>query len=164
MKYVASADMMEENSPNIRIMPPLIFFGCLFIGTGVELIVPWNFSLLSTLTGLAVGALISLAGFIFMMRGHNLFKSLGVTVRPVKRASRLVAEGTFRYSRNPMYVGMIAIVAGAAIALDSIWMGMATAILALYLALYVIPKEEAYLEREFGEEYRAYCRSVRRWL
>ncbi len=164
MKYIESRDAVDANSPGIRILPPLIFLSCLFGGISLELVWPWATPLLSGIPAIGIGAVVVVAGYMFMMKGHNLFKSLKVTVMPTQRASKLVAGGAYRFSRNPMYVGMISILAGLGIAANSVWMIFAALIMAAYLSMYVVPKEEAYLAREFGDEYIAFCKSVRRWL
>jgi protein-S-isoprenylcysteine O-methyltransferase Ste14 len=63
-----------------------------------------------------------------------------------------------------MYVGGSAFFLGIGLLVGSLWMLAAYLPLGLYLWLYLIPREEAYMERVFGDEYRTYCRRVRRWL
>ena len=99
-----------------------------------------------------------------MMWGHGQFKALGVNVKTVLPASHLVADGAYRFSRNPMYVGFIAMLAGLGIAVASVWLCAMCLPFFAYFSLYVIPREEAYLARRFGAEYAAYRAKVRRWL
>ena len=99
-----------------------------------------------------------------LFRSHGRFQVLEVNVPTNMPASRLVTEGAHGYSRNPMYVGFVAILVGFGVALNSVWMGLSFLPMLLYLSFYVIPREEAYLTRAFGEEYALYQKTVRRWL
>ena len=72
--------------------------------------------------------------------------------------------GPFRYSRNPLYLGLILLYAGIATAVDAVvvLVFLVPAVVVLYYG--VIVREERYLERAFGEDYRSYKARVRRWL
>jgi protein-S-isoprenylcysteine O-methyltransferase Ste14 len=63
-----------------------------------------------------------------------------------------------------MYVGFVAILLGLGWACGSLAMLLSAVPMFLYLDWYVIPREEKYLLRRFGEDYQTYCRRVRRWL
>ena len=77
---------------------------------------------------------------------------------------RLVTSGVYRFTRNPMYLGLVAFPVGLGIVAGS-WPVLVSAVpMFLYFDRYVIPREEAYLTRTFGADYAAYCRRVRRWL
>jgi protein-S-isoprenylcysteine O-methyltransferase Ste14 len=83
---------------------------------------------------------------------------------PVRPATALVTSGPYRFTRNPMYLGMAFAYAGLAL-----WSGVVSALLVLPLVVvvvdrYVIVREERYLERAFGDHYRQYKAHVRRWL
>ena len=85
-------------------------------------------------------------------------------VNPYSPTEALVTSGPYAFSRNPAYVGMAVIFVGIALAAEAPW-----ALLALPLALLtidrgVIQREEPYLERLFGDQYRGYRSRVRRWL
>lgn len=152
-----------EDSPNVVVMPPLIYFLCLIVALGLELFTDVRMPLPSAVR-LVLGAALAGGGFWFMMQGHYRFKAQGVSKRTDKPAALLVNKGAFRLSRNPMYVGMVAFLFGVGLAAGSLWVMLAALPYFLYLALYVVPREEAYLLRAFGDEYADYCRSVRRWL
>jgi protein-S-isoprenylcysteine O-methyltransferase Ste14 len=87
----------------------------------------------------------------------------GTHVEPWKPASALVTRGIFRFSRNPMYVGLVLGVAGLAILLASDWMLVMTVVLSLTLHVGVVRREERYLEGKFGDAYRDYCARVPRY-
>jgi len=75
-----------------------------------------------------------------------------------------VAAGAYRFTRNPVYLGMVLGLIGLAIAFNSLWLLMALVPFALVIRYGVITREEAYLERKFGDVYRRYRARVRRWL
>ncbi|MDQ7831785.1 MAG: isoprenylcysteine carboxylmethyltransferase family protein [Desulfovibrionaceae bacterium] len=152
------------DSPGVRIMPPLVFLLNLLAGVILHWAAPWPVPGLPQTVGLAAGLLLAGAGIAFMMWGHTLFTRLGVNVKTIRPASMLVATGAYAWSRNPMYVGFLAILAGLGLAAGSAWMVLTVLPMAFYLGLYVIPREEAYLARRFGVEYETYRRAVRRWL
>jgi len=94
----------------------------------------------------------------------GLFKKRGTEVKPFRPSSALVVDGPFRFSRNPMYAGMLAILAGAAVLAGTLTPFFVVAGMAwLLTAVFVIP-EERHMEEQFGETYLAYRARVRRWL
>ncbi len=74
------------------------------------------------------------------------------------------ASGPYRFTRNPIYLGMTIIFTGIAIAADSIWVLALLVPVLVIMNIGVIMREERYLEGKFGEDYRQYKASVRRWL
>ncbi len=93
-----------------------------------------------------------------------LFRRARTSILPVRPTSAVIEAGPYRYSRNPIYVGMFVIVVGAAIGLDSLWQFAALVALYAMLRWGVVAREEAYLTRKFGTTYQDYARRVRRWL
>ena len=86
------------------------------------------------------------------------------TLSPVDPTKKLVVSGLYRYSRNPMYIGVMLILIGesAFFASTSLW--IYTAIIFTAFNLFIIVHEEPRLENDFGTEYQEYLKSVRRWL
>lgn len=83
---------------------------------------------------------------------------------PIDAPKRLVIRGLYRYSRNPMYVGLITMVAGWAILFGSIILVGYGVFLFAFFSVFVHFHEEPHLSREFGDEYEAYKARVGRWL
>ena len=88
----------------------------------------------------------------------------GTNVPSKLPTTTIVDTGPFRFTRNPIYVGMMLGLIGLAIAFNSLWLLMTLALFALIIRYGVITREEAYLERKFGDVYRRYRARVRRWL
>ena len=88
--------------------------------------------------------------------GSNVPTSLPTTT--------IVETGPYRFTRNPIYLGMFLALAGLAIAFDNLWLLATLVPFALVIRFGVVAREEAYLERKFGDVYRHYRARVRRWL
>ena len=81
-----------------------------------------------------------------------------------KEPSRLVSHGLYRFSRNPMYVGVISVVFGQALLFKSSALAWYGAALCVMFHLVVVLQEEPHLRKTQGEEYEKYCRTVPRWI
>ncbi len=88
----------------------------------------------------------------------------GTPVRPFAEPTALVTEGPFRYTRNPLYLGMAVLLAGVAIFLGSLTPFLTIPVFLLVIGVLFVRPEEAKLAAAFGEDYRQYCGRVRRWL
>jgi protein-S-isoprenylcysteine O-methyltransferase Ste14 len=86
------------------------------------------------------------------------------TPAPVAPPSAMVAVGAYRYVRNPMYLGVVAVLAGETLLFRSPTLAVYTTILALAFHLFVVLYEEPNLRARFGESYRRYQARVPRWL
>ena len=111
------------------------------------------------------GAL-ALAGLALDLTSVAAFVRERTTVNPLRptRTTVLVIAGAYRFTRNPMYLGMALLLAGWAVLLGS-WVSVAAPVVfvAFITRFQIVPEERAMAER-FGLDYRAYCQRVRRWL
>ena len=120
-----------------------------------ELVVwPW------TLAGVFAIAL----GLALLIWSAGLFRRAGTGVRPFTEATVLVAQGPYRFSRNPMYLAMVAMLIGVALALGSVSPWAVPPLFAVWIERRFIRREEAFLAERFGDAYRQACQNVRRWL
>ena len=105
-------------------------------------------------------------GIALIVAARRAFRSAGTTWLPSDPAgtTRLVTSGVFRFSRNPMYLGMLLVLLGLAFALSSPLALALTAPFVLYLNRFQIRPEERALSAAFGDGYRDYAERVRRWL
>ncbi len=126
---------------------------------GWSLPAPW-----SVLPVISAGSLLAL-GLLLMSRTISLFHRVGGgTLAPFDSPRRLVVRGVYRHVRNPMISGVFAILLGEAVLLGSRVLFVWFLCFVLLNALYVPFVEEPSLERRFGDDYRVYKRSVRRWI
>ena len=115
---------------------------------------PWRF----------LGAVPLAAGVALNVWSSRLFEKTDTTVKPSQESSALVTSGSYRFSRHPMYLGMVLVLAGLAAIF-----GTATpiAVVAVFIAameVRFIRVEERMLEERFGDKYREYTKRVRRWI
>lgn len=118
----------------------------------------------TSLTGQLLGGALLVFGLALLVFAGGTFRRAGNDLVPFKNVSMLVTGGVYRFTRNPMYLGMAAILLGSAVTV-----GAATALVVppLFMLVtqwrYIYP-EEALLQGQFPEEYAAYRSRVRRWL
>ena len=153
-----------HDRPNVKIMPPVVFFAFL-IGAG--LLERW-------LGGDFEGDLLGLRHLVawplmlfaaWMAFGSwRIFLKSGTHVDPRKPTLKIIEHGPFRISRNPMYLSLVCILAALSILLLSIWFLLSCLGLWFILDRLAVVPEEAYLEAKFGAPYRDYKSRVRRWI
>lgn len=146
----------------IEMRPPRIGMGLFALAFVFHLILPaWNnVKLISP----SFGVLIIILGFSIMIWAWLLFRKNDVAICPTAQTERLIFDGLFSFSRNPMYLGMVSICVGLAILFGSLSLYIATIIYFSILNFVFIPYEEQKLERTFGADYTRYKKTVRRWL
>lgn len=111
-----------------------------------------------------LGLALALVGLVIVIRAIRTFRALGTPVEPGRPTLRVVTEGPYRVSRNPIYVGCLAYHAGAALLIGQAWaLILSPLVLAAFHILAVLP-EERYLARKFGAAYLDYQARTRRWL
>ncbi len=145
------------------VLPPPIIFGLAAVGAGLAqyfLLGGFAFSDVRWI----IGGLVIVLSVILIGASARFFKRAGTPVRPASPTTTIVQSGPYRFSRNPMYVGMAGILVGLSVCLGSPFFLVAlVAALAVVHFGAVLP-EERYLESLHGETYRRYKASVRRWV
>jgi protein-S-isoprenylcysteine O-methyltransferase Ste14 len=154
----------DEDSAPIRFPPPFIYLGMLLIGLAAERLVPLRSFGLDRPILVAIGAALALAGLAMGLVAMGLFRRSGENPEPWTTTHQVVTTGLYRYTRNPMYLGMALLYFGLALALDAPLALMLEPVVLLLVQTQVIAREERYLAAKFGEAYDAYRRQVRRWL
>jgi protein-S-isoprenylcysteine O-methyltransferase Ste14 len=112
----------------------------------------------------ALGMTCAAVGLLLVLSALGLFHRKGTKPEPWKPSSSLVTSGVYRFTRNPMYLGMLLLYAGIALIWAGPWSATLFPLIFLILNFYVVAREEAYLTRRFGEAYGSYQMQVRRWL
>jgi protein-S-isoprenylcysteine O-methyltransferase Ste14 len=113
---------------------------------------------------LVPGAALIVAGLALAASAIIMIKRNGSNIRPDRPSTALVVRGPYRWSRNPMYVALALVSAGIAIMANAVWPLLMVVLTLAIVRRRVIAREEAYLERVFGREYRRYRDRVPRWL
>lgn len=146
----------------VPVPPPLIYAAGLLAGMAAERVSP-SPDLPKDLAR-PVGVLTMGAGAALIASSAGLFRRSGTSVMPVRPTTVLVGTGPYRFTRNPMYVGMACLHAGLALRMQATWSLVLLAPVLLTVDRVVIAREERYLERAFGDQYRRYRTRVRRWV
>jgi protein-S-isoprenylcysteine O-methyltransferase Ste14 len=130
----------------------------------------WSFSWLFPLPyglgfyGKITGLLAMSSGIFLLFIAAGLFMARKTTVMPTRSPDRLVTEGIYRVSRNPMYLGMLLILSGFPLIMDTIIGLICPLIFFILMDRIVIPREENVIEGVFGEAYLEYKSKIRRWI
>lgn len=111
-----------------------------------------------------IGLIVFLSGFGFGLPAFRLMRKAKTSPNPNHPSTALITQGTFRYSRNPIYVAQILNYAGLAILFQSLWGLLFLPVVGWMMTRWVIIPEEDYLSQKFGESYLHYKESVRRWI
>ncbi|HCU52736.1 MAG TPA: isoprenylcysteine carboxylmethyltransferase family protein [Gammaproteobacteria bacterium] len=146
----------------LRIFPLLFMLVLLAAMVALAVLLPVARVLEAPVTWL--GAVPLASGLLLIFISAGLFRRRQTTLKPFGESSALVQEGLYRYSRNPMYLGMLLVLTGAAL-----WLGHLLPFAALPTFVVVVSHqnirhEEQALEAQFGDTYRAYRQRVRRWF
>jgi protein-S-isoprenylcysteine O-methyltransferase Ste14 len=161
----AGQQVTDTGTAGVIARPPLLFLAALLVGFVLDSLLPLPFPLASIelVHWIIAGSLI-LAGLALFAAGVRNFLRAGTPLPTNKPTRALVTSGIHRWTRNPIYLGIFLVYGGIGIAAPSPWILILTLPLAITIRYGVVAREEAYLERRFGDAYRAYKARVRRWL
>ena len=153
------------DAPGVIAHPPIIYGVGLAIGLGAD----WLFTLpaLPLPAGLAGPVLawaLGVAGAALLLAAALRFIRAGTNIPTHLPATALVTDGLYRFSRNPIYLGLTLVYLGLALGLASLASAVLLPAVLFAMQYGVIHREERYLEAKFGEAYRRYKSTVRRWL
>ena len=150
--------------PGVIAPPPLIFLGFLAAGWWVGGLLDEPSLGLMTDWRRGIALVLIAAGLVIEGAAAGRFRRARTAVEPWKPSTALVTDGIYGLTRNPIYLGFAVTYVGLGVGLDSpLALAMVFPCL-IVMDRFVIAREEAYLERKFGEPYRAYRQRVRRWL
>lgn len=141
----------KADNANVRFAPPLIYLGAFMLGIfgGRALDLPGLG--LDSNAQLILGIVVMVIGGVVNFAGAGLFLHNRTAIIPYKPASRLVTTGIYRWTRNPMYLGMALLYCAFAILFDSLLALLLLLFVLLVVQTHVIATEEAYLDRTFGD-------------
>lgn len=110
------------------------------------------------------GILAVLLGIIVAAISAGMFRKAGTGIKPFDEATTLVTTGFYRYSRNPMYLGMILMLLGVAFLMGSVGAVLPMVFFVMVIRNNFVLGEERFLEASFGQVYLDYKATVRRWF
>jgi protein-S-isoprenylcysteine O-methyltransferase Ste14 len=153
---------MASDTAGVPVPPPLIFVAGLAAGGLAELVrsttgPSWPVSLTIGVVGIVAWA--ALDGYASLR-----FVRAGTPVIPFKPTTALVVDGPYRFSRNPIYLGMAALYVALTFLLGIMWALLFLPFVLVAVDRLIIAREEPYLERKFGQDYVEYTKRVRRWV
>jgi protein-S-isoprenylcysteine O-methyltransferase Ste14 len=154
--------MDRSESPGIHFPPPFLYVGLFLLGLLLERAAP-AVSLPRGLS-LTAAAVLLVPGFGLLFWSLVLFLRARTSPLPMRPTTSIVRSGPYRWTRNPMYLGMLLIYLGIALWFDVFWPLALAPFVVLLVNRLVIRKEERYLEDRFGDEYRRFKEQVRRWV
>ena len=153
-----------KDAAAVRFPPPFLYLGAVVIGVLLQ----WRVHPLplGLPTALRIGVAVVAAGLgaALVATAFGLFRSIGQDPAPWTTTPEIVTTGVYRFTRNPMYIGMALLQLGIGVGLANGWIVAGIPLVLVMVYAIAIRHEEAYLERKFGEGYLVYKRSVRRWL
>ena len=142
--------------------PPLIYlFG--FI-VALALRQRWPLPIFHNAVGGWLGTVCVAVAVVLAMIGRSTMQRAGTNINPYKPTKTIVASGPFKYSRNPLYVALSLLFLGLTFVTNT-WWGLALFVpVAIAIHFGVVLREERYLETKFGDNYRNYRKTVRRYF
>ncbi len=143
--------------------PPLVFLGALVIGVLLNIVRPLPIFTDGRI-GDVLGLLATLGSAALAFWALRTMLRAGEQPDPAVPTKSIVNQGPFGRTRNPIYISFALFDFGVALLLNNLWILFALVPLMLYVDRGIVRREERSLERQFGEEYVEYKRSVRRWL
>jgi protein-S-isoprenylcysteine O-methyltransferase Ste14 len=154
----------KQGGAKVGFPPPLVFLGLLGIGVALE---RWAVPLAPPLPfwpRLVAGVAVALSGLAMVLSARLSFLRTGQDPKPWRPSPELLVKGIYRYTRNPMYLGLTLFQLGLGLALDSGWIAALAPVALAIVHVIAVRPEEAYLAEKFGTRYLEYRAAVRRYL
>ena len=157
-------DQMRQDldTSNAAVRPPFAWLLAIAAGIAANWLYPLPF-VPASVPAAWVGAAVFALAFALGVWAIVTIRKAGTQVETYKPTTAIVASGPYRFTRNPIYLGMMLGLFGLAIALYSLWLLALLVPFYLVIRYGVVAREEAYLERKFGDVYLGYKTRVRRW-
>jgi protein-S-isoprenylcysteine O-methyltransferase Ste14 len=154
--------MSESHLPRVRVMPPVYLLAAIVAMAALDWLLPLGGTLPTPSRWLGLVPLIG--GLLLGGLAARLFRKHQTTIKPGQVSNLLMSDGPYRFTRNPIYVGMVLVLAGVAALLGGIAAWFVLPVFIWLIAHNVIPVEESMLAERFGQEYHDYRARVRRWI
>lgn len=159
------SSLSEKRGADVRIPPPVIYLAAILVGWAAgRWFAPLAIGIEGLATRIGAGVIAGLAGVLFMVPAVSRFRATGQNPKPWEPTPELIQRGVYRFSRNPMYLGLGLVQVGIGLGMDNLWVILLTLPALAIVHVIAVRPEETYLEQRFGEHYRDYRSRVRRWL
>ncbi|MFL6520010.1 MAG: methyltransferase family protein [Chthoniobacterales bacterium] len=153
----------DKDRAGVIAPPPLIYLAGILIGLAINRWW-WHWPIFRSTEWRWSGLVLVAVGIAVGVAGRRALVAAETNVNPFKPTLSIVAAGPFRFTRNPLYLGMTLLYCGLTLVSNS-WWGFVLLVPVLLLTHFgVVTREERYLERKFGDSYRQYRARVRRYL
>jgi len=151
-----------KDHADVKIAPPILTV----LHIVAAYLLAWFFPLPFAVSPIVenIGFALVVVGFLFGSGAFIEFRRARTTLDPHGSVASIVTSGVYRFSRNPIYVGFLLMVIGIPLNSGTYWGVVLAPIFFLLCNRLVIEREEAYLEKKFGDVYTSYKSRVRRWL
>jgi protein-S-isoprenylcysteine O-methyltransferase Ste14 len=153
-----------EHGAAVRFPPPLIFLIWTLVGVVAYFEVARAPVPVERMISAVAGVLILLIGVGIVASARIHFTRTGQSPIPWKPSPELILQGPYRFTRNPMYVGVTVIQIGLGVAFNNLWIALFAPLSLLTVHFVAVLPEERYLSEKFGKSYRTYLTQVRRYL
>jgi protein-S-isoprenylcysteine O-methyltransferase Ste14 len=144
------------------IIPPILFLMCLILMALLRWL--WPIKMLFPMPWSLLGIVPIILGLISGFLGAFKFRSAGTNIRPFRDADKLVTTGPYRFTRNPMYLGLVLVLTGAWILMGALSPVIGVVIFVVTADRWYIRFEEKMLQQKFGAAFGEYRSKVRRWI
>ena len=148
----------------MRVPVPWVFVLTYLLGVALESVRPRAISPTAALVCTITGGVLFVVGGVIAGWGLLIFRKAGTTTVPGQLSMKLVTWGPYRFTRNPMYLGLALAYLGEAGLLKQVWPILVLPLTLAYVNWTVIPVEEARLKEAFQDKYELYRSHVRRWI
>ena len=152
----------RPDNPRVRVPPPVLYAVAILLGWLLDR--GWPLPVGGGWSRVVMAWLLIAAWALLTVSSVGLFWRRHTSMLPIRPATALVLAGPYRFTRNPMYVGMALLSVACGLLLNTWWPMLLTVPALIAVQRFVIVREEAYLRRRFGAEYEEYTRRVRRWM
>jgi protein-S-isoprenylcysteine O-methyltransferase Ste14 len=154
----------KEDVPGVIVFPPLIPLTVLVVGALLDWLLPLGvLNSIPVVARAVVGIALFGLGLALLVSGERAFERIGTNVNPFQPSISLASSGVYGRLRNPMYVGGSTGLVGVILCFGLEWTFLLFVASCFVLHYGVVLREERYLERKFGEDYRRYKASVPRY-
>ena len=155
----------RNKSHLLHIPVPWIYVIAYLVGIGIQLVFPISISSsLTLIIARVLGTILLVFGVAIVVWAQLIFHKEQTTTDPTQTSLKLVTWGPYRFTRNPMYLGLFLIFIGFDGLLTFVWSLILLLPVLYYVNWIVIPIEEKQLKKTFGETYQNYGTRVRRWI